>query len=84
MDRIDIGYLLDQETNFTGATAQQAIDQGYIYFLQHGMPGQAGFGTKLMIDLNGGGAGDGTAGDMAIADLLGVQQNQLNASHFIV
>jgi hypothetical protein len=84
-DKIDFSSLIYWKTGFTGATAQQAIDQGYIYFLQHGNPGEAGFGTTVRVDSDGGShyAG-GLWGDFAIADLAGVAAQGLNASHFFV
>jgi Ca2+-binding RTX toxin-like protein len=87
-DRIHLAYLIVNETNFAqGGTASDAIGQGYIYWVQHGQPGQAGFGTTLYLDRDGGAHNPGGifgTGDFAIADLQGVAANQLNASHFIV
>jgi Ca2+-binding RTX toxin-like protein len=83
-DLIDLSQLLRSQSNFTfGDTAQSAIDHGYIYFFQHGIPGQAGFGTYVKVDLNGGTHTD-DANNFIIADLQGVAANQLKADHFMV
>jgi Ca2+-binding RTX toxin-like protein len=82
-DTLDVGSLLDA-TSFGGTTAAQAIGQGYIYWVQHGQPGQAGFGTTVYVDRNGSAFDFLNAPDLAIADLQGVAANQLNANHFIV
>ncbi len=93
-DFIDVSALLDNETsfslpNFTGSAAvaaSRAINDGYIYFVQHGTAGEPGFGTKVMIDVNGtvNGGSHSTLANVAIADLDGVAANQLNPSQFIV
>jgi Ca2+-binding RTX toxin-like protein len=86
-DKLFIYDLLEGKTNFTGWPAQDAIDQGYIYWLEHGQPGQAGFGTTVYIDRDGGKhnpTGILGAGDFAIADLLGVSAGQINAGVFII
>ena len=68
---------------------QQAHDQGFFYLEQRGNPGEAGFGTYVVIDYNG--SAPDTVHDMGnirVFDLLGVAENQLGfttfASHFIV
>jgi hypothetical protein len=64
-DKLDLGSLLDDLTNFSGSTSQaiaqgysgvadQAIAQGYIYWVQHGTQGQPGFGTTVYLDKDGG------------------------------
>jgi Ca2+-binding RTX toxin-like protein len=83
-DKLAVGDLLQQETYFAGTTAQEAIDQRYIYFLQHGNPGEAGFGTTVYIDRDGGSHRAYLGGDFAIADLAGVAAQDLNANHFVV
>ena len=86
-DVIDVSALLDAVTNFAGTTAQQSLDQGYIYGVTHGTPGQPGYGTTLYIDKNGGAHnpyGALGAGDLAIAELEGVAFSQLTAADFIV
>jgi len=85
-DALFIYDLLESKTNFAGGSTQDAIDQGYIYWLEHGQPGQAGFGTTVYIDLDGGKhnpTGLLGAGDFAFADLLGVSAGQINAGVFI-
>jgi hypothetical protein len=59
-----------------GGTFQQAIDQGILYFVQHGTPGQADFGTKVMIDLNGGAHTD-VFNNYVVADLTGITQAEV-------
>jgi hypothetical protein len=65
----------------TGAAA--AVAEGYIYWVQHGQPGQAGFGTTVYIDRNGTALDSLNAPDLAIADLPGVAATQLNSWHFV-
>ena len=83
-DLLGIDNLLDAKTSFTGGTAAQAIAQGYLYWVQTGQPGQAGFGTTVYIDRNGAAADSFSQPDLAIAHLDGVAANQLDASHFSV
>lgn len=85
-DRIDISSLLDAVSNFTGTTAQQAMAQGYLYFVQtqafdDGVPY---FNTTVYIDRNGMGFDSPYVGDIAVATLQNVSANQLNPTHFIV
>jgi Ca2+-binding RTX toxin-like protein len=82
-DQIDLSALLDKFTDFAGTTAKQAIEQGYIYTVQHGTPGTAGFGTYVMIDRNGL-ASDGPVygADIAVADLQGIAQYHLGYTNF--
>ena len=69
------------------ASAADAIAQGYVYWVEHGQPGQAGFGTTVYVDRDGG-AHNPTGllgfGDFAVAHLEGIAAAQINASHFIV
>ena len=81
-DTIDLAHLLNTRTAFNGGGAQAAIDQGYIYFVQHGMPGTAGFGTTVMVDLDGGAHGD-TANNFAIVDLQGIFASEMRADLFL-
>jgi Ca2+-binding RTX toxin-like protein len=86
-DRINLDLLLTQ-TNFGANTsAADAIAQGYIYWVEHGQPGQAGFGTTVYVDRNGG-AHNATGlfgmGDFAVADLQGVAATDLGPSHYLV
>jgi Ca2+-binding RTX toxin-like protein len=86
-DVLNLRTLLDDKTSFAGGTAANAITQGYIYWTQHGQPGQAGFGTTVYVDRDGGlhsPNGMFGLGDFAIADLQGIAANQLNATHFVV
>jgi len=52
-DIVDMRVLFDAHTDFTGTTAAQAADQGYLYFRQIGSAGEAGYGTMIYIDPNG-------------------------------
>lgn len=85
-DTIDIAYLLDTRTNFNGSTFQQAVAGGYLYFVQHGTPGSADFGTRVMIDLDGSNNGNhnDTANNFAIADLKDVFATEMRADLFLV
>jgi Ca2+-binding RTX toxin-like protein len=76
-DFIDVATLLDLQSNVAGTTAQQAISQGYLYFVQ------SGDSTKVMFDANGGSHGDG-ANNYVIAELAGVAPADLRADHFYV
>lgn len=90
-DRLDVSSLLNGQSNFTGTTAQEAIDQGYIYWASSFRLGGA-LTTTVYIDPDGGthtpasnlNIAIGLTPDFAIADLAGVSATQLNASHFIV
>jgi len=81
-DTIDFTKIFDEKTNFGGTNAQ-AIQQGFIYFVQHGTVGQAGFGTTVMVDLNGGTHAD-AANNFAVVDLLGVRATDLTSQHFLI
>jgi Ca2+-binding RTX toxin-like protein len=85
-DKIDLAALYFTASTFSG-TAADAVAQGYLYWVQHGIVGQPGFGTTVYVDLNGGAhtVMDSQLGaNFALADLEGVAANQLNASHFLV
>jgi Ca2+-binding RTX toxin-like protein len=82
-DTIDLAQILDAKSNFAGTTAQQAINQGYIYFVQHGTAGQEGFGTTVMVDLNGGAHND-AANNFGVVELSGVRASELGSWHFLV
>jgi Ca2+-binding RTX toxin-like protein len=81
-DRIDLMSLLDEATNFYGGSAQDAVSQGYLYWVQHGNPGEEGYGTTIYLDRNGFGA-DSAVGDIAVVDLAGVGADQIGAQQFI-
>jgi Ca2+-binding RTX toxin-like protein len=81
-DTIDLSHVFDALTAFTG-TAQQAISQGYLYFVQHGTAGQDGFGTTVMFDRTGGANSD-TDNVYSVVDLAGVSKASLSASLFVV
>jgi hypothetical protein len=83
-DRLDVRYLLSEKTGFVGAGAGDAISQGYLYWVQHRQPGQAGFGTTVYIDRDGGPFTALNAPDLAVVDLDGIAATQLTAAHFIV
>jgi Ca2+-binding RTX toxin-like protein len=86
-DRIDLRDLLDRRTNFTGATAAEAVAQGYIHWQQHGASTDPDVYTTVFLDRNGGWHSilDQIVGnEFSIAHLEGVTAAQLNASLFIV
>lgn len=83
-DILDVADVLDVSTTFAGGTATDAINQGYLTWVQHGTVGQPGFGTLLYIDPNGTAANTGTNLPFALAWLDGVPANQLTASQFDV
>ena len=76
-DFIEVAALLDLHSTFTGTTAQQAISQGYLYFVQ------SGTSTKVMFDANGGTHGD-TVNNFAIVELDNIAPADLRADHFFV
>ena len=76
-DFIEVAALLDLQSTFTGTTAQQAISQGYLYFVQ------SGDATKVMFDTNGGSHGD-AANNFVVVELAGLTPADLRADHFIV
>jgi Ca2+-binding RTX toxin-like protein len=75
-DFIEVAALLDQST-FAGTTAQQAISQGYLYFVQ------SGTSTKVMFDVNGGTHGD-TANNFAVVELDNIAPADLRPDHFFI
>ncbi len=83
-EQIDLSSLLDSKTTFAGTSAADAISQGYIYWVQHGQPGQADFGTTVYIDRDGTPLDFLNAPDLAIVDLKGMAASQLGASNFLV
>ncbi len=87
IDKIDLRTVMDL-TYFTGSSAADAIAQGYIYFVQHGTPNTADFGTRVMVDKDGGAHSQvqvlGVFDQEAIVDLKGVAANQIIAGDFIV
>ena len=76
VDFIEVAALLDQST-FAGTTAQLAISQGYLYFVQ------SGTSTKVMFDVNGGTHGD-AANNFAIVELDNIAPADLRADHLLV
>jgi len=85
-DKIDLAALYFSASTFSGTPAD-AVAQGYLYWVQHGVVGQPGFGTTVYVDLNGGAHTpmDALMGrSFALADLEGVAANQINSSHFLV
>ena len=83
-DVMDLRALFDKYTDFTGTTADQAWSQGYLYFVQHGNPGEAGFGTTVYIDPNGKAPDEptyyGQTYDIKVANLEGVSHSQISSS----
>jgi Ca2+-binding RTX toxin-like protein len=82
-DVIDLSAILDKFTDFAGTTALEAIQQGYIYTVQHGTAGTSGFGTYVVIDRNGL-ASDGPVygADITVCDLQGIAQYHLGYQNF--
>jgi len=76
--------LFDAKTNFAGATAYDAIAQGYLYFMQHGTEGQPDCGTTVCIDRNGLRPDLIGAHDPAVVDASGKAAGQLLGRHFVV
>jgi Ca2+-binding RTX toxin-like protein len=83
-DILDVAEVLDVYTSFAGATATEAINQGYIYWIQHGTVGQPGFGTTVYVDVNGTAANVGRSLPFALAYLEGVPSSDLTAAQFDV
>lgn len=79
-DWIDLRQLFDKYSSFTGNTAFEAWQQGYLRLVQHGNPGESGFGTTVYFDPNG------TAPDtfypyqaFAVVNLEGVASSRFDA-----
>src|SRR5262249_35099593 len=83
-DILDVAEVLDVYTSFAGNSASDAINQGYIYMIQHGTVGQPGFGTTVYIDPKGTAANMGRTLPFALAELEGVEASQLTAAQFDV
>jgi Ca2+-binding RTX toxin-like protein len=77
-DILDVADVLDVSTSFAGGTAQDAIDQHYLYW------SQAGSGTMLYVDPNGLAANMGRDLPFALAYLENVLPSQLTAAQFDV
>ena len=80
-DTIDLSPLVFE--SFADSGLQQAMSQGFVYFVQHGTQGQAGFGTTVRVDFNGGTHSD-SANNFVVVDLDGVRAADLSASLFLV
>lgn len=82
-DKLDLSSMLRRTTSFTdpAATAFDALEQGYVYFAQHGVPGDSDFGTMVYIDHNGGSHYDGQ--QSAIFNLHGVSSVDLLSPLFL-
>lgn len=87
-DRIDLSSLLDA-TTFTGASAADAIAQGYIYWRQSlrfpGVP----LSTTVYVDFDGGSHDPNPSPyfgvqDLVVVQLDGITASQLNSTHFLV
>jgi len=78
-DWIDLRPLFDKYTNFTGSTAFEAWQQGYLRLVQHGNPGEAGFGTTIQIDPNGHADGYYPHQTFAVVNLEGVASSSFDA-----
>ncbi len=89
-DCIDLRLIMDQ-TTFTGTTAQQAYDQGYLRLSQYQHIddyGNVTHGTIIVVDKNGSEANVRGAGIANVFMLEGVQTHELSftafAGHFLV
>jgi Ca2+-binding RTX toxin-like protein len=80
-DFIDLREALKAST-FTGYGAVQAFQQGYIYLVEHGTPGEEGFGTTVYMDRNGSAPDYGYHYDIALVDLVGVAKDQLHVGYY--
>jgi Ca2+-binding RTX toxin-like protein len=79
-DTMQIEYFRIMTDLADGATAADAISQGYLVFVQYGTAGQGDFGTVVMVDRNG---GLPLAEDMTTLFVLeGVEREALQAHHF--
>lgn len=83
-DILDVASVLDVMTGFAGATASDAVTQGYITWTEHGTIGQPGFGTTIYIDPNGSAANTLRNPVFVLAELEGVQASQITAAQFDV
>jgi Ca2+-binding RTX toxin-like protein len=70
-DTLDL-FNLRHLSTFDGVSKQEAIDQGYIYFVQ------SGTGTNVKFDLNGGSHTD-TANNYVVVHLEGIQATEMRA-----
>lgn len=89
-DCIDLRLILDQ-TSFTGTTAQQAYDEGYLRLSQYQRIDDAGnitYGTIIVVDKNGSESQTHGEGIANVFLLEGVQTHELSftayAGHFLV
>jgi Ca2+-binding RTX toxin-like protein len=90
-DCIDLRLLMDQ-TQFTGTTAQQAYEQGFLRLSQYQRiddNGNITHGTVIVVDQNGSASnGHGGAGIANVFLLEGVQTHEMSftafAGHFLV
>ena len=69
-------------SDFAGHTALEAFQQGYIYLVQHGTPGEEGFGTRVMLDRNGSAPDYNYHHDVALVDLVGIAKDQLHVGYY--
>lgn len=82
---LNLASLIADKTDFAGTSSAEAVAQGYIYWVQHGAPGQPGFGTTVYVDRDGGTHQPNPAlagADFAVADLDGVAAAELGADNF--
>lgn len=79
-DVIDLSAALDTST-FQGTTAYEAFSQGYVYLVQHGTPGEVGFGTTVYLDRNGSADDYGYQNDVALVDVQGVAARELSTGY---
>jgi Ca2+-binding RTX toxin-like protein len=84
-DSIDLSQLFNSNlSTFTGTTVQQAISGGYVKLVQHGTSGQAGFGTTVIVDLNGNASDTGYyASDLTLIEVANVSANHVQESMIV-
>ena len=80
-DVIDLGEALKSST-FSGTIAVEAVQLGVIYLVQHGTPGEEGFGTTVYMDRNGHAPDYGYNVDVPLVVLDGVAANSLHVAYY--
>jgi hypothetical protein len=81
MDMIKLGDAL-QGSTFTGTSAVEAFEQGYIYLVQNGQPGDENFGTTVYMDRNGHATDYHYHHDVALVKLEGIAANELVVHYY--
>jgi Ca2+-binding RTX toxin-like protein len=79
-DFVDLRGALASST-FTGTNVYEAFQQGYIYLVEHGTPGEDDFGTTVYIDRNGSAPDYGYHVDVPLVELVGVAKDDLHIGY---